>query len=64
MEFFIILLLVFIVWTNEALFGKSLCTPVSPKSAEEEFAAALQKFMEKGIPVRIVEKKEEKKEDK
>jgi hypothetical protein len=57
MEFAIILLLVFIVWTNEALFGKSLFTEVKPRSAEEEFAAALKKFLEKGIPVRDVDKK-------
>ncbi len=58
MEFAIILILVFIVWTNEALFGKSLVTEIKPKTAEEEFTAALKKYLDNGIPVRIVEKKE------
>jgi hypothetical protein len=61
MELAIVLLLVFIVWTNEALFGKSLTKAVPPKTAEEEFTAALKKFLDKGIPVRIVEKQEDKK---
>ena len=53
------LILVFIVWTNEALLGKSLIQKPKPKTAEDEFTAALKKYLDNGIPVRIVEKKEE-----
>ncbi|MEO1067865.1 MAG: hypothetical protein AAFW95_01905 [Cyanobacteria bacterium J06638_6] len=61
MEFAIILLLVFIVWTNEALFGKSIITPVPSKTADEKFLAALKDYLKEGIPVRNVDKKEDKK---
>lgn len=56
MEFAIVLILVFIVWTNEALLGKSLVKETKPKTAEDEFTAALKKYLEKGIPVRNVDK--------
>lgn len=61
MELAIVLIFVFIVWTNEALLGKSLVKEIKPKTAEEEFTAALKKYLDNGIPVRIVEKKEDKK---
>lgn len=58
MEFAIVLILVFIVWTNEALLGKPLVKEIKPKTAEDEFTAALKKYLDSGIPVRIVEKKD------
>ncbi|PZV07427.1 MAG: hypothetical protein DCF32_07405 [Leptolyngbya sp.] len=58
MEFAIVLILVFIVWTNEALLGKPLVKETKPKTAEDEFTAALKKYLDNGIPVRIVEKKD------
>jgi hypothetical protein len=59
MELGIVLLFIFIVWTNEKLFGKSFFTPVPPKTPEEEFTTALKKFLEKGIPVRNVDSKKD-----
>ncbi len=60
MELGIVLLFIFIVWTNEKLFGKSFFTPVPPKTPEEEFTTALKKFLEKGLPVRTIENKKDK----
>ncbi|MBE9159267.1 hypothetical protein IQ265_20860 [Nodosilinea sp. LEGE 06152] len=59
MELVIVLILVLIAWTNEALLGKPLVQKPKPKTAEDEFTAALKKYLDSGIPVRIVEKKEE-----
>ncbi|MBD2234317.1 hypothetical protein [Phormidium tenue] len=58
MEFAIVLILVFIVWTNEALLGKPLVKEIKPKTAEDKFTAALKEYLDSGIPVRIVEKKD------
>ncbi len=61
MELLIVLLVIFVIWTNEALFGKSVITEVPKKTPEEEFAAALVKFLDKGsIPVRCVNKDDKK----
>jgi hypothetical protein len=56
MEFVIILVLVFIVWTNEELFGKSLVKEVPKKSAEDKFADAIKDYLKDGIQVKIKEK--------
>jgi hypothetical protein len=53
MEFAIILLLVFIVWTNEALFGKSLIKDVPKKTPEDKFADAIKDYLKEGFKVRI-----------
>jgi hypothetical protein len=57
MEFVVILVLVFIVWTNEELFGKSLIKEVPKKSAEDKFADAIKDYLKDGIQVKIKEKK-------
>ena len=57
MEFVVILVLVFIVWTNEELFGKSLINEVPKKSAEDKFADAIKDYLKDGIQVKIKEKK-------
>ncbi|WOD39083.1 hypothetical protein [Nodosilinea sp. E11] len=53
MEFAIILLLVFIVWTNEKLFGKPLFKEVPKKTAEEKFAEAIKDYLKEGVNVKI-----------
>ena len=61
MELAIVLLLVFIVWTNEELFGQPIIKEIKPKTADEKFLAALKDYMKEGFPVRVIEKKDDKK---
>jgi hypothetical protein len=52
MEFAIILVLVFIVWTNEKLFDSPLFKEVPKKTPEEKFADAIKDYLKEGINVR------------
>ncbi len=56
MEFAIVLLLVFIVWTNEKLFGSPLFKEVPKKTAEDKFAEALKDYLKEGIQVKLKDK--------
>ncbi|MGF1518830.1 MAG: hypothetical protein ACFCVB_13650 [Nodosilinea sp.] len=53
MEFAIVLILVFIVWTNEKLFGSPLFKEVPKKTAEDKFADAIKDYLKDGIQVKI-----------
>ena len=57
MEFAIVLILVFIVWTNEELFGSPLFKKVPKKTAEDKIADAIKDYLKDGIQVKIKEKK-------
>lgn len=50
MEFAIVLIFVFILWTNETLFPKKK----PPKSAEEQLTDAIKLYLKDGIPVKII----------
>ncbi len=53
MEFAIVLILVFIVWTNEELFGNPLFKEVPKKSPEDKIAEAIKDYLKDGIQVKI-----------
>ncbi|NMF84998.1 hypothetical protein [Nodosilinea sp. P-1105] len=53
MELAIILVFVFIIWTNEALFGKSLVKEKPKKTADEKFAEAIKDYLKEGFKVRV-----------
>jgi hypothetical protein len=53
MEFAIVLILVFIVWTNEKLLGSPLFKEVPKKTAEDKFAEAIKDYLKDGIQVKI-----------
>lgn len=56
MEFAIILLLVFIVWTNEKLFGSPIFKEAPKKTPEDKFADAIKDYLKEGIQVKLKDK--------
>jgi hypothetical protein len=56
MEFAIVLLMVFIVWTNEKLFGKPMFKQVPKKTAEDKIADAIKEYLKDGIQVKLKDK--------
>lgn len=53
MELVIVLILVFIVWTNEELFGSPLLKEVPKKTPEDKIADAIKDYLKDGIQVKI-----------
>jgi hypothetical protein len=53
MELAIILVIVFVFWTNEALFGNTLVKDKPKKTAEDKFADAIKDYLKEGFKVKM-----------
>ncbi|NJL47679.1 MAG: hypothetical protein HC929_09575 [Leptolyngbyaceae cyanobacterium SM2_5_2] len=49
MEAIIVVAIVLIFWTNEALFGKPVSQPKKPETKEDKLAKALADYLNDGV---------------
>jgi hypothetical protein len=49
MEIIIVIAVVLIFWTNEALFGSPVSKPKKPETQEDKLAKALADYLKEGI---------------